>query len=168
MSTSLSPKQAALLADSVVDADGKLDYQAFLEEFGGTTEHKVMTRDRRESQGDRRARAASGKRKHLLVPPSSTPVDTKPAFAGIEMPLMTCLLGFLCFPLWCCGVRWFNDPDKRRRMYGRASVTLLCLFFVVLCGVGMGMLLMMLNSDESPAAGNAAHCTPMMMVGRQY
>lgn len=161
MKTGVSQRQMELFCTSVLDTDGTLDYEAFLEEFSQTNEGRVAEHERRSG---RHSSSARGKRKHLLVPKTSITAGAQPTLAaGTEMPLMTCLLGFLCFPLWCCGFRWLNDTDRRRRFYGRASIALLCCLFVILCGAGFGLVLMLSSAAGAPV-GNTAHCSPMTMV----
>jgi len=159
MATGLPQRQIEHLSDSLVDNEGRIDYQAFLEEYGSTTEYKMIMRGRRKGSG--RAGAAGAKRTYLLTPPDARARHAETSSA-MELSLLTCLLGFLCFPFWCCGFWWCNDTDKRKRRHGQASVALLCCFLVVACCVGMGLALKF-STDAVPVA-QTGHCTPMNLV----
>ena len=158
METGLPQRQIEHLSDSLVDNEGKIEYRAFLEEYGSTTEYRMVMRGRK---GPARSGAA-GPQRISQTPPPDARARRAETTSAMELSLLICLLGFLCFPVWCCGFWWYNDSDKRKRKHGRASVALLCCFLVVASCVGMGLALMF-SADMVPVT-QTGHCTSMTLV----
>ena len=76
-------------------------------------------------------------------------------------PRMTFLLGFIFFPLWCCGFRWCRDKESNNRRFGRYSLAFLLLYLVI--GVGLGTVYFM-SSLTSPSVIPKEHCMPFTMT----
>jgi len=64
---------------------------------------------------------------HSVFPEPPVSVNYTVGLKSHTLHRWTCALGLLFFPLWCCGFRFINDEDPRKRKLGRVSVVS-CLF----------------------------------------
>jgi hypothetical protein len=159
--TGISEEQLRLFLKSFQNAHGVVDYESFLETYGG-----MSVLEAQKSQKKTKSREKRG----FLKPPPPQILHTEkgpgaqPAFAGKRnVSFFSFILGFLFLPFWCFGFWYFNSTDSSERNYGRASVALLFCTLIVGGAVGAAVVVV---SGQNYKTEDVYHCVsaPMVLV----